>query len=644
MQKNRFKGYSRLLLPVILAVLVISVLQVSSSFFLTRSSVNELAETVVTTQEQGSERLSEQLSEANLAVGAAMTRLNEGVSQSLSRKLQERLGAEQQSVRASLMDAVHQSAEAMATLMAVVAPEAIWDNDSPRLTQLVRDLHRNPQVVFAGYYAVDGKPLTRFLDRTNPVILALLKRGEGRKSLDKVVNAAKSDPALFVVDLPISPKGVVIGRFVLGVTNAQAIEQAEALNSRFSQLISETGQEVTSIITAESDQASEVLQQALEEAADVNRATGQDMKAVIQAESAGLVSTLTTTMVVMALVLVVALVVVMTLRITSKIRSLTASLDDLAAGDGDLTHRIAIESQDEIGDMAEAVNQFVAKTRRLVQAANQAADETATQIQTMDAVSLQASDAVQHQHQQIQQVSHAMGEMTSTIQQVAERIQQNLGHVDQIRHSSGEASDISSQVKESMHVLVDEVNKAATVVIGVESHSEQIEEVLNMINAVAEQTNLLALNAAIEAARAGDLGRGFAVVADEVRALASKTQQSTQDIRGRIDDLQRASKEAVVVIERAAKHAQSGISAIESSDERMHAVSESVQGLFDLTNDIAAMAEEQSQVSGDISLNVERIRSDGDTAASAVTQNRELSSGLGQLSTSLKSTLAQFKV
>ncbi|WP_210395590.1 methyl-accepting chemotaxis protein [Motiliproteus sediminis] len=635
---------SRLLLPVIVAVLVISALQVGVALLMARTSVNQLADNVVASGEQGGARLSQQLQQANATVGGAMQRLEEGVSRSLAQTLQERLGSEQQQVRQTLVDAVHGSAEALAQMMALVAPEAIWDGDSPRLTEFVRNLHRDPQVVFAGYYDADGSPLTRYLDRTNEQVKTFIKTGQGAKSLDKVVDAAKRDPSVFVVDMPINPKGAVIGRFVLGVSEAAAFAEADALNQRFAQLIQQTGQGVAAIIAAEADQAGAELQQSLAQAAEVNRATGEDLQQVINAESAGLMGRLTSGQIVMALLLVVALVMVMSWRITSKIRTLTLALEDLAAGDGDLTHRITIDSRDEIADMAAAVNQFVAKTQGIVQSANKAADDTVAHIHTMDEVSQQASEAAQRQHQQVGQVSQAMGEMVSTIHQVAERIQQNLGHVDQIRTASGEASSISSEVKRSIQELVDEVKHAASVVNSVEAHSGKIEEVLNMITAIADQTNLLALNAAIEAARAGDLGRGFAVVADEVRALASKTQESTADIRARIDELQQASKEAVTVIDKASVQAQSGITAIEASDERMHAVSESVQGLFDLTNDIAAMAEEQSQVSSDVNASVDQIRIDGDTTAEAVRQNRTATDELGALSRSLKQTLSQFKV
>ncbi|HEY5717652.1 MAG TPA: methyl-accepting chemotaxis protein [Motiliproteus sp.] len=635
---------SRLLLPVLVAVLAISLLQFAAGLLTTRSGIDGMVSSVVDTQQQGSTRLTEELQRSNQTIETAMTRLEQGVKQSLTQTLQERLGAEQQRIRKTLVDAVHDSAQESAQLMSLVAPEAIWDQDSPKLTQLVRDLHRNPQVVFAGYYAADGKPLTRFLDRTNPQIKAFISSGQGASSLDRVVDAAQRDPAVFVVDMPINPKGEVIGRFVLGVSEEKVVAQSNALDAQFARLIEQTGKGVSALIAAEADAARTALQQSLEGAVDVNRQTGSELQQVVSHESARLSTRLTTVQIVSALLLVVALLAVMTWRITSKILTLTRALEDLAAGEGDLTHRISINSRDEIADMAAAVNQFVAKTQGLVRSANQAADDTVTHIQTMERLSQQASESSSHQQQQVEQVSQAMVEMLSAVHQVAERIQQNLSHVDQIRSASGEASDISSAVKQNIQTLVEEVTHAAAVVNQVEQQSGKIEEVLNMITAIADQTNLLALNAAIEAARAGDLGRGFAVVADEVRALASKTQQSTADIRARIDELQRATREAVQVIGLASDKAQHGIVAMESSDERMHEVSASVSGLFDLTNDIAAMAEEQSQVGREVNLSVEQIRVDGENSAAAVKQNRQASAELAALAESLKRTLSQFKV
>ena len=294
--------------------------------------------------------------------------------------------------------------------------------------------------------------------------------------------------------------------------------------------------------------------------------------------------------------------------------------------------------------MAAAINQFISKTHGIVRQANTAVDDTGAHIQDMNQASEQTQSAVERQHQQVGQVSSAMSEMVDSIQQVAERIQENLANVDQIRQASNEASSISTSVKGSIETLAEEVRQATDVVSGVASYSEQIEKVLDIIKGIAEQTNLLALNAAIEAARAGESGRGFAVVADEVRALASKTQLSTEDIQRQIDELQNQAREAVTVIKNASGHAETGIEGIARSDKNLQSVTASVGRLFDFTNDIAAMAEQQSQVSNGVNKSIEHISQDAELASHSVQESAQASRALAATAESLKSTLAQFKI
>ncbi len=640
-----FKGFnSRLLRPVILSAIVISLVQVVTTLWISQGSVTSLVEEVVDTLDRGGDELATRLEHSGAGVQQTMQQLASNVGDSLDQTLTQQLSQEQQQVNQQMVESIHQSAHAMAELMALVSPDAIWDSNGPELTRLVRDLQRNPQVIFAAYLDAEGKPLTRYLDRSNAKVKELLASGQGRRSLDKALDAARKDSEVYLIETDINPKGSVIGRFVMATSEKQVQEAAAALDQRFSTLIQSSKQQVQHAIISEAQRAQQSLQQSLEQAAELNRSTGESTKAVIESASITLNRNIMLVLVTLGIVLVVALVLIMAIRIVSKIGTLTLALDDLAQGDGDLTHRIEIDSRDEIAEMAAMVNLFVEKTQRLVSQANMAADETGQHIDAMHSVSDQANQAVERQHQQLNQVSHAMGEMVSSVHQVAERIQQNLANVDEIRYASGEASQISTRVRADIEALVTQVRAAADVVNGVAGQSQQIEVVLVVIKSIAEQTNLLALNAAIEAARAGESGRGFAVVADEVRALAGKTQHSTEEIQQRIDGLQHEVGQAVSVIEGVCGYAESSIEAIGRSDERMQSVSGSVNSLYDLTNDIAAMAEQQSQVSSDISTSVGQISSDAELAAQSMQQNAQASDALAALAQSLKTTLGQFKV
>ncbi|WP_027858603.1 methyl-accepting chemotaxis protein [Marinobacterium jannaschii] len=635
---------SRLLRPILIAVTIIILLQISTLLFMTRGNISELVSQVSTTLDRGSIRLAERLSQAEAQTGAAIQRLSTDSERALSQSLQQQLSAEQQQVETLLVGAVQDSARSLAQLMALAAPVAIWDGNTPELTRLIRDLHRNPQVLFARYYDAEGKPLTRFLDRRKEKLKQLLRSGKGRGSMNKILDAAGRDPEVYVVDIEINPRGAVIGRFVLGMSNRNALQAAAELQQRFQALISESGQQVGQVINKESAQTQALLQQAISAASQLNEEVAAQTHTEIESRSAQLIADLTLLTVGLGILMLLLLVTLMTLRITRKLARLTAALQQLAEGEGDLTRQIDIDSRDEIGVMAAGINAFVAKTRQLVQQSNRAAAETVDQIVLIHQASADSRQAVERQNKEVAQVSHAMLEMITTIQQVAERIQYNLQNVDRIRQAGDEASQISAGVKQDIARLSEEVSGAAGVVNGVAHQTDQISQILEVINGIAEQTNLLALNAAIEAARAGDSGRGFAVVAAEVRDLASKTQGATEDIQHQIEALQGSVRGAVTVISDASHNAEASISAISNSDATIQSISGAVQTLYDLTNEIAAMAEQQSQVSGEINRNVEQISSEADRSACAVQQNAEVAARLEQLAASLQQTLGQFRV
>ena len=635
---------SRLLRPILFAVVAIILCQTVTLLSVTRNSVDTLETQVISTLTTGSDQMSSRLKQAEDRVSDSIDALSRGSSAALSKTLTEQLNQEQQQVSSLLTNSVQQTAKALAEMMAIAAPKAIWDKDSPALTQLVRNLHRNPMVVFARYYDMDGKPLTRHLDKRLPKVKELIKNGKGRGTMNKVLDAAKRDPEIYMIEVDINPRGAVIGRFILAVSNKQALEASKELESRFDRLINDSLGAVTRVISSQAAQTQNELETAINATLDVNSVSSQQTEQTMTQSSATLIEKMTFIMAGLGVVMIAILAVIMGIRITNKLNNLTSALHELAAGDGDLTRRINITSKDEIGNMASAVNGFIEKTQKLVQQATGAADTTARQIDQINETCDEAHHAVNRQNEQLQQTSVAISQMSMTTEQVAQRIQQNLSNVDDIRQAGQEAGSISSDVRSNISQLANEVRGAAEAVNNVAGQSEEINTILDAIKGIAEQTNLLALNAAIEAARAGESGRGFAVVSDEVRDLASKTQASTENIQQQIDELQAGVNSAVAVINQASANAESSLEAIASSDQRIQDISDAVQRLYDFTHDIAAMAEEQSQVSHEVNRSVEQISQEANRTEGAVQQNASSADTLAELANSLKSTLGQFRV
>ncbi|MBL4631989.1 MAG: hypothetical protein JKY14_12840 [Paraglaciecola sp.] len=204
--------------------------------------------------------------------------------------------------------------------------------------------------------------------------------------------------------------------------------------------------------------------------------------------------------------------------------------------------------------------------------------------------------------------------------------------------------ELVNTASNTINQLANDVDRATEVLQELDSHSDSIGGVLDVIKSIAEQTNLLALNAAIEAARAGEQGRGFAVVADEVRTLASRTQKSTQEINDMIERLQTGSKQSVIVMEQGRAQAQKGVEETANAARTLAEISASVGTINDMNIQIASAAEQQSVVSEMMTKNIVKINHISEQTAAGALQTNTASEELARLASDLKGLIGQFKV
>lgn len=311
---------------------------------------------------------------------------------------------------------------------------------------------------------------------------------------------------------------------------------------------------------------------------------------------------------------------------------------------GDLTNDVEVTSNDEMGTLLNALSQMRNNLYNMVTQMNDSSSQLAAASEELAAVSEETNQNIRQQQSEVEQAATAVNEMTATIQEVAKNANETSQTAYSTNSSTIEGQNVVRQTVSSIGQLASDIENASDVIHQLESHSENIGGVLDVIKNIAEQTNLLALNAAIEAARAGEQGRGFAVVADEVRTLASRTQESTQEIESMIEKLQSGSREAVAVMEGSRKQATESVDKANSAGTALQSITEAVSHISDMNTQIATASEEQASVAEEINKNITSVNDLGHRTANGANETTSSSEELARLAASLQSLISQFKV
>ncbi len=319
------------------------------------------------------------------------------------------------------------------------------------------------------------------------------------------------------------------------------------------------------------------------------------------------------------------------------------ALEDIADGDGNLTHRLEASTGGEVGRLSKAFNRFIGKIHDLVVDVASASAQVATSAEEMSAITGTMRDSVTQQQSETTQVATAINEMTSTVQEVASHAGDAAESARQAHGAAVSGQDVVRANMLAINTLSDEIGHSATAINELEQESINIGKVLDVIVDIAEQTNLLALNAAIEAARAGEQGRGFAVVADEVRTLAARTQESTEEIKGIIEGLQRRSQTAAQTMNQGLEQVSLSVEQAQKAEAALQSITSAVSAISDMNTRIASAAEEQSAVTEEINRNITNINSAAEHATHSAEQTASSSDELASLALRLQKLVSQFK-
>ncbi|WP_412498120.1 methyl-accepting chemotaxis protein [Shewanella indica] len=346
--------------------------------------------------------------------------------------------------------------------------------------------------------------------------------------------------------------------------------------------------------------------------------------------------------VLVAIVVAIAVSIAVVKPLTASLNRINQALNILASGD--LTHKLDDSGEDEFAELSRNCNRLIDSLRGLIRGILDRSNQLAAAAEQTSTVTSQTTIGIQEQKSQVDQVATATTELSSSAQQVSHSADHALSQIKQADEEAQNMRIIAEENRRTIEALADEVAKAGQVINKVHSDSDAIGSILDVIRGIAEQTNLLALNAAIEAARAGEQGRGFAVVADEVRNLASRTQESTQEIQQMIQVLQTGTQEAVAVMEQGRAQANSCVAKTEQANQALEAISESVHQAFDAGTQIANAAQEQNLVSQQVSEKLEHIALISEETASGADQTAQSSHQVAQLAEELQASVGEFKV